>query len=92
MTTGASAAVTEIRNICGSFVTMYAAVRAATAPGSRWDGVAIGACLLGTLCKETIVVTAVDFPSVDVKPLWRLKLRTGVDTEAVVGIAARPAK
>jgi tetratricopeptide (TPR) repeat protein len=38
---------------------MYAAVRAGTAPGSRWDGVAIGACLLGTLCKETIVVTPV---------------------------------
>jgi len=40
-------------------VTMYAAVRAATAPQSRWDGVAIGACILGTVCKETIVVTPV---------------------------------
>ncbi len=40
-------------------VTMYGAVRAYTSPAGRWEGVAIGACLLGTLCKETIVVTPV---------------------------------
>jgi len=40
-------------------VTMYGAVRASTSPQGRWDGVAIVACFLGTLCKETIVVTPV---------------------------------
>lgn len=40
-------------------LTMYAAVRAATSPEGRWESAAIGACLLGTTCKETIVVAPV---------------------------------
>ena len=39
--------------------TMYGALRAHTAPEGRWDGLAIAACLLGVLCKETMVVAPV---------------------------------
>ena len=39
--------------------TMYAALRAHTSPEARWDGLAIAACLLGVLCKETMAVAPV---------------------------------
>ncbi len=39
--------------------TMYAALRAHTSPDGPWHGLAIAACLLGVLCKETMVVAPV---------------------------------
>jgi Flp pilus assembly protein TadD len=38
---------------------LYAAIRSHAAPESRWHGVAVVAALLGTACKETIVVAPV---------------------------------
>jgi tetratricopeptide (TPR) repeat protein len=54
--------------------TMYAALRAHTSPEGPWHGLAIGVCLLGTLCKETMVVTPVLVACYDrayLMPSWR---------------------
>jgi tetratricopeptide (TPR) repeat protein len=40
-------------------VTLYAAIRSASSAGRGWHAMAIVACMAGTLCKETIVVTPV---------------------------------
>jgi len=55
---------TESMMACFLLLTLYAAIRAAAVPGrapsgveGRWDGLAIAACLAGTVCKETIAVT-----------------------------------
>lgn len=47
---------TESMMACFLLLTLYAAIRGAAVPG-RWDGLAIAACLAGTVCKETIAVT-----------------------------------
>ena len=58
--------------------TMYAALRAHTSPDGPWHGLAIGACLLGTLCKETMVVAPVLVAFYDrayLMPSWRETFR-----------------
>lgn len=58
--------------------TMYAASRAHSSPEGPWHGLAIGACLLGALCKETIVVAPVLVLFYDrayLFPDWRTALR-----------------
>ena len=37
-------------------LTLYAAIRSSASPGRGWHGLAIVACLAGTVCKETIAV------------------------------------
>ena len=37
-------------------LTLYAAIRSASQPTSRWDTLAVAACVAGTVCKETIAV------------------------------------
>jgi protein O-mannosyl-transferase len=54
--------------------TMYAALRAHTSPEGPWHGLAIAACLLGVLCKETMVVAPVlvaFFDRAYLMPSWR---------------------
>jgi tetratricopeptide (TPR) repeat protein len=47
---------TEAMMACFLLLTLYAAIRSTTSTDRGWHALAIGACLAGTLCKETIAV------------------------------------
>jgi Flp pilus assembly protein TadD len=48
---------TESMMACFLLLTLYAAIRSHGSAGRGWHGLAIVACLAGTVCKETIAVT-----------------------------------
>ena len=69
---------TEVMMALCLLATMYAALRAHTSPEGPWHGLAIGACLLGVLCKETMVVAPVlvaFFDRAYLMPSWREAFR-----------------
>jgi protein O-mannosyl-transferase len=69
--------------------TVYASLRAYLAPASRWHGAAIVACLLGALCKETMVVApllVVCFDRAYLYASWREAFRERISL--YLGLAA----
>jgi tetratricopeptide (TPR) repeat protein len=65
---------TEARMALCLLLTIYAAIRAVDGPRRRWTTAAVAACMLGTLCKESMATAPVLVVLLDrlfVYPTWR---------------------